>query len=293
MTDTLEFVILGSGSSGGVPRADGAWGACDPANPRNRRSRCSMLARRRRSGEGPEREGPERQNPERQNPERQTTVVVDASPEFRLQTAGAGVRRLDALLLTHDHADQCHGIDDIRAFALVQRARIACWMDAATRESMLRRFGYIFEGIGYYPAIADLRDIPGHGVPWAVDGPSGPIPVITFDQDHGGMRSVGYRFGGLAYSSDVVDLPESAFEALRGLDVWIVDALRYTPHPTHAHVDRALEWIARVRPRRAILTNLHIDLDYDELAARLPPGVEPAYDGMRIELDLPAPAGAA
>jgi phosphoribosyl 1,2-cyclic phosphate phosphodiesterase len=277
VTDGLEFVILGSGSSGGVPRADGAWGACDPANPRNRRSRCSMLVRRRSD----------------QGPERQTTVVVDASPEFRLQTAAAGVKRLDGLLLTHDHADQCHGIDDIRAFALNQRARIACWMDEATRAAMTRRFGYLFVGEGYYPAIADMHPVPAFGAPWRVDGPSGPIPVVTFDQDHGSMRSVGYRFGGLAYSSDVVDLPESAFEALEDLDVWIVDALRYTPHPTHAHVDRALEWIARVRPRRAILTNLHIDLDYDELTSRLPPGVEAAYDGLRIELPLPAPAAAA
>jgi phosphoribosyl 1,2-cyclic phosphate phosphodiesterase len=270
VTATLEVVILGSGSSGGVPRADGAWGACDPANPLNHRSRCSLMVRRP-SGEGPE---------------RQTTVVVDASPEFRLQTAGAGVRRLDGLLLTHDHADQAHGIDDIRAFALRQRARIACWMDEATRESLTRRFGYIFAGEGYYPAIADIHDLPPHGHAWSVVGPSGPIPVVTFDQDHGAARSVGYRFGNLAYSSDVVDFPEPVFQALEGLDVWIVDALRYTPHPTHAHVERTLEWIARVRPKRAILTNLHIDLDYDELTSRLPPGVEAAHDGLALTIEI-------
>jgi phosphoribosyl 1,2-cyclic phosphate phosphodiesterase len=271
VTAALEVVILGSGSSGGVPRADGNWGACDPANPLNRRSRCSLMVRRP-SGEGPE---------------RQTTIVVDASPEFRLQTVDAGVRRLDALLMTHDHADQAHGIDDIRAFALRQRARIPCWMDQATRESLVRRFGYIFVGEGYYPAIADIHDLPPHGHVWRIEGPSGAIPVVTFDQDHGGARSVGYRFGNLAYSSDVVDFPEPVFEVLQGLDVWIVDALRYTPHPTHAHVDRTLEWIARVRPKRAILTNLHIDLDYDELTSRLPPGVEAAHDGLalRIEID--------
>lgn len=224
-------------------------------------------------------------------PTGQTTVVVDASPEFRLQTSTAGVRRLDALLMTHDHADQAHGIDDIRAFALAQRSRISCWMDAATRASLLRRFGYIFAGEGYYPAIADLRDLPAHGVAWRIDGPSGPIPVTTFDQDHGGMRSVGYRFGGLAYSSDLVDLPDDAFTQLEDLDVWIVDALRYTPHPTHAHVERALEWISRVRPRRAVLTNLHIDLDYDELRHRLPPGVEPAFDGMTFDIRIEASAG--
>jgi phosphoribosyl 1,2-cyclic phosphate phosphodiesterase len=272
---TLEFVILGSGSSGGVPRADGAWGACDPSNPLNHRSRCSMMVRRP-SGEGLE---------------RQTTVVVDASPEFRLQTAAAGVRRLDGLLMTHDHADQAHGIDDIRAFALRQRARIPVWMDDPTRESLMRRFGYIFAGEGYYPAIADIHDIPPHGQAWSVAGPSGPIPVVTFDQDHGGARSVGYRFGNLAYSSDVVGLPEHVFEALEGLDVWIVDALRYTPHPTHAHVERTLEWIARVRPKRAILTNLHIDLDYDELTSRLPPGVEAGHDGLALALEMDGESG--
>jgi phosphoribosyl 1,2-cyclic phosphate phosphodiesterase len=269
---SLEVVILGSGSSGGVPRADGAWGACDPADPLNRRSRCSLLVRRRSDA----------------GADLQTTAVVDTSPEFRLQASAAGVRRLDALLMTHDHADQAHGIDDIRAFALMQRTRIACWMDEATKATLVRRFGYIFAGVGYYPAIADIHDLPPHGAAWSIDGPSGPIPVTTFDQDHGSVRSVGYRFGNLAYSSDVVGLTEDAFAALAGLDVWIVDALRYTPHPTHAHVDLALEWIARVRPKRAILTNLHIDLDYRTLAGRLPPGVEPAYDGLTIDVQLDA-----
>jgi phosphoribosyl 1,2-cyclic phosphate phosphodiesterase len=265
----LEVTILGCGSSGGVPRADGNWGACDPHDPKNRRTRCSMMIRRR-SGEGPE---------------RWTTAVIDASPEFRLQTAAAGAKRLDALLLTHDHADQSHGIDDIRAFAMNQRARIPCWADPPTTQTMLTRFGYIFHGEKGYPAISDLVAAPPHGVGWTMEGPSGAIPVVTFDQDHGPIRSLGYRFGPVAYSSDVLELEEAAFEALRGVEVWIVDALRYTPHPTHAHVDRALGWIDRVKPRRAILTNLHIDLDYRELSRRLPEGVEPAYDGMRFEVE--------
>jgi phosphoribosyl 1,2-cyclic phosphate phosphodiesterase len=267
----LDVTILGCGSSGGVPRADGAWGACDPSDPRNRRSRCSMMVRRR-SPEGPE---------------RATTVIVDASPEFRLQAAAAGARRLDALLMTHDHADQCHGIDDIRAFFIRQRARIPCWMDAETRASMEQRFGYVFSGaFGPYPPIADIHDVPAFGAAFRIDGPSGPIPVKAFDQDHGAMRSLGYRVGSMAYSSDLVDLPEASFALLEGLDVWIVDALRYTPHPTHAHVDKALSWIERLKPRRAILTNLHIDLDYRELSGRLPPGVEPAYDGLTFSFEL-------
>ncbi len=271
MSATLEVTVLGCGSSAGVPRADGEWGACDPAQPRNRRSRCSLMVRRLSPA----------------GPERQTTVVVDAAPEFRLQSVAAGVRRLDGLLITHDHADQCHGMDDIRAFAIVQRRRIECWMDAATHAALNRRFRYIFEGEGPYPAIGQAHLTPPHGEAWRVEGPSGPIAVACFDQDHGSTRSLGYRFGPMAYSSDVVDLDDATLEGLTGIDVWIVDALRYRPHPTHAHVDKTLNWIERVRPKRAILTNLHFDLDYGELAARLPPGVEPAYDGLRFEVEAP------
>jgi len=260
---------MGCGSSAGVPRADGEWGACDPADPRNARSRCSLMVRRL-GGE---------------DRTRQTTLVVDAAPEFRQQCVVAHVKRLDGLLLTHDHADQCHGLDDIRAFAIAQSRRIDCWMDEATAASLMNRFGYVFAGQGLYPAIADLKAIPAHGSAWAIEGPSGAIPVQSFDQDHGGVRSVGYRFGSTAYSSDVVDLPPEAFAALEDLDVWIVDALRWRPHPTHAHVAKALEWIDRVRPRRAILTNMHFDLDYTELAGKLPEGVEPAFDGLRIEVE--------
>jgi phosphoribosyl 1,2-cyclic phosphate phosphodiesterase len=269
MSGVLEVTILGSGSSGVVPRADGEWGACDPSNPRNLRSRCSLLVRRR--GQGAEHE---------------TTVVVDTSPDFRLQTAYAGVKRLDAVLLSHDHADQIHGIDDVRAFFIRQRAQISCHMDEPTMKSALQRFSYIFKGEGGYPAICKPVALPAHGVHWTVEGPSGPIPIVSFDQDHGSMRSIGFRFGAVAYSSDVVGLTDEAFEALKDVDVWIVDALRFTPHPTHAHVDLALEWIARAKPRRAILTNLHIDLDYQALSAMLPEGVEPAYDGLRFEHQL-------
>ncbi|RAK52157.1 MBL fold metallo-hydrolase [Phenylobacterium deserti] len=265
MSIRLEVTILGCGSSGGVPRADGEWGACDPANPKNLRNRCSMMVRR--LGD---------------TPLTSTTVVVDTSPDFRIQTAMAGAKRLDGVLLTHDHADQVHGLDDIRAFFIRQGARIPVWMDPPTSRTLLGRFDYVFEGQGGYPAIAQPHLIPPHGQAWTVDGPSGAIPVVTFDQDHGEIRSVGYRFGDVAYSSDVVDLDDAAFEALAGLDVWIVDALRRRPHPTHAHLDRTLQWIERAKPRRAILTNMHVDLDYEALRAELPTGVEPAYDGLRF-----------
>ncbi|MEO7025917.1 MAG: MBL fold metallo-hydrolase [Caulobacteraceae bacterium] len=271
MNGRLEVVILGCGSSGGVPRADGNWGACDPRDQRNARTRCSLMVRRRsQSGEGGE----------------ETTIIVDAAPELRLQSAAAGIKRLDGVCLTHDHADQVHGIDDIRAFFLKQKKRIPCWMDATTEAAMRRRFAYMFDGApGPYPAIADIEGAQ-IGDRWRIEGPSGAIPVAVFDQDHGATRSLGYRFGPVAYSSDVVDLPEESFAALQGVGVWIVDALRFTPHPTHAHVDKTLAWIEKVRPARAILTNLHIDLDYATLAARLPAGVEPAYDGLRFEVEL-------
>lgn len=271
MSGVLEVTLLGCGSSGGVPRADGDWGDCDPAEPRNWRSRCSLLVRRRGAA-----------------PEAETTLIVDTSPDLRSQTALAGTRRLDAVLLTHDHADQVHGIDDVRAFFNKQRARIPCHMDAETKATVLQRFGYAFEGEKDYPAICRMVDLPAHGTPFSVDGPSGAIPVVTFDQDHGAVRSVGYRFGDVAYSSDVVDLDEAAFTALAGLDVWIVDALRYRPHPTHAHLERTLEWVGRLKPRRTILTNMHIDLDYQTLVRDLPKGVEPGYDGLRLEHQLGA-----
>ena len=268
MSAVLTYTILGCGSSGGVPRADGAWGVCDPAEPRNRRTRCSMLARRK--ADVPD--GPE------------TTVVIDTAPEFRQQAVAAGIQRVDAVLYTHDHADQTHGIDDLRGFWIRNRQRTPCYMDAYTRERLTHRFGYIFAGEGGYPPICDAIDLPPHGEPWSVDGPSGDIPVVTFDQDHGAIRSVGYRIGDVVYSSDVVDLPPASFAALDGVKVWIVDALRVTPHPTHAHLALTLDWIARVRPERAIITNMHMDLDFQALTDILPKGVEAAYDGLTFQI---------
>lgn len=256
----LEIVILGCGSSGGVPRGDGDWGDCDPAEPRNRRTRCSMLARR-------------------HGPDGQTTVVIDTSPDFRQQMLAARVSHVDAVLYTHDHADQTHGIDDLRVFAVHARRRIPAWMDAATQHVLTRRFDYIFERHHGYPAIVEAHRIPPHGQAWTVEGPGGAIPVTTFDQAHGPIRSVGYRLGPIAYSSDVSDLDEAALDAVRGADLWIIDALRYTPHPTHAHVDQALDWIARAEVSKAVLTNLHLDLDYNTLARRLPSHIEVAFDG--------------
>lgn len=269
MSAELEIIILGCGSSGGVPRGDGDWGACDPTNPRNRRTRCSMLARR-------------------HGAEGTTSVLIDTSPDLREQALANGITGLDAVLYTHDHADQTHGIDDLRTFVMRRRKRLPAWMDAATHDALTRRFDYIFESKEGYPALLDAHLIPEHGVRWAVDGAGGSIPVVTFDQAHGPIRSVGYRLGDVAYSSDVSDLDEAAIEAVSGCRLWIVDALRWTPHPTHAHVDRALEWIRRADVERAVLTNLHIDLDYAELSRRVPGNVVVAHDGWTARVPLTA-----
>jgi len=267
VTGSLEIVILGCGSSGGVPRGDGDWGVCDPAEPRNRRSRCSMLARRR-------------------GPGGETNILIDTSPDLRSQALAARLTSVTAVLYTHDHADQTHGVDDLRVFALRARRRIPAWMDAPTRHALYERFRYIFESVENYPTIVDALDLPPHGERWSIDGPGGAIPVVTFDQAHGPIRSVGYRLGPVAYSSDVSDLDQAALDAVRGSALWIVDALRLTPHPTHAHLDRTLEWIAAADVQRAVLTNLHIDMDYETLKSIVPSNVEVAFDGWNAELAL-------
>jgi phosphoribosyl 1,2-cyclic phosphate phosphodiesterase len=267
---TLEVRILGCGSSGGVPRlAEGApyWGDCDPANPKNRRSRCSILvARRGAQGE--------------------TRLLVDTSPDMREQLLAANVGRLDAVLITHDHADQLHGIDDLRVVAMNMRRRLDLWSDRNGLSGVMRKFDYCFNSPpgSDYPPILMAREITEPFADFEIPGAGGPVPVCGFGQQHGRIRSLGYRFGALAYSPDVDALDEAAFAALEGVDCWIVDALRRTPHPSHAHLARTLEWIARVKPRRAILTNMHVDMDYETLRRELPPDVEPAYDGMTLRV---------
>jgi phosphoribosyl 1,2-cyclic phosphate phosphodiesterase len=265
MSGTLRVTVLGCGSSGGVPRATGDWGACDPNEPKNRRTRCGLLL--------------QKWSGAVTRAEEATTVLIDTPPELRQQLAGAGAARLDAILISHDHADQTNGFDDVRAFFLKQRAMIPVWLDEHTRTTFMRRFGYTFQAGPGYPAI--VRDA-GHMAPLSpivIDGPGGMLEVLPLEQDHGFSPSLGFRAGPVAYSNDVANLPETTFAALDGLALWIVDALRDKPHPTHAHVERALDWIARVQPRQALLTNMHIDLDYQTLKARLPASVEPAYDG--------------
>jgi phosphoribosyl 1,2-cyclic phosphate phosphodiesterase len=267
----LRVTILGCGASGGVPRLGPDWGAADPAEPKNRRRRCSILVERiGRDGE-------------------RTIVLVDTSPDLREQLLDAGVGRLDGVLYTHDHADQSHGIDDLRVIAYRMQSRVDVYADDATIESLLDRFGYCFNQRedSPYPAILRHRPIRGPLQSFAVQGPGGALHVLPFDLDHGTCRSLGFRFGPVAYSPDAVGVPEQSFAALAGLECWIVDALRYKPHPTHANVETALGWLGRVEPRRGVLTNMNVELDYAGLSRELPPGVVPAHDGMVLEFDLP------
>lgn len=266
MTNELRFTILGCGSSGGVPRLGGHWGDCDPNNPRNIRRRCSLLV-------------------EREGPEGTTTVLIDTTPDMRGQLLDTGTGRLDAVVYTHSHADHVHGIDDLRMIVYNMRSRIPIYADGDTQNALLARFGYAFvqpEG-SPYPPILDLKSIRG---PFEIDGPGGPISLRPFLVNHGSIDSLGFRINDLAYLPDVAEIYDDAWNELKDLDCWILDALRRTPHPTHAHLDRALEWITKMQPKRAVLTNMHIDLDYAEVEAETPANVTPAHDGMVIRYPL-------
>jgi phosphoribosyl 1,2-cyclic phosphate phosphodiesterase len=273
----LRVTILGCGSSGGVPRIGGPdgggdWGVCDQQEPKNRRSRCSLLVQRLADDKPDDAGGA-------------TSVLVDTSPDLRAQLLTAHCARLDAVLYTHDHADQTHGIDDLRSLALAQRQRIPVYIDDATAGALTARFAYCFvqaEG-SYYPPILERRVMAPCGHAMEIAGPGGPIPATAFRQRHGNVDALGFRFGDLAYSPDVNGVPDESFEVLKGVRTWIVDALQIKPHATHAHLDMTLGWIARLKPERAILTNLHIHMDYATLKRDLPPGVEPAYDGMVVD----------
>ena len=269
MTDTLRITILGCASSGGVPRIGPKgpnWGDCDPDNPRNRRRRCALLVQR--IGEGGK-----------------TTVLLDAGPDVREQLIDAGAGWLNALVLTHDHADHVHGIDDLRMVVFNRRARLPCWMDARTEATVRQRFGYVFETPpgSSYPPIMDRHRIDG---PILIDGRGGEILLEPFSVPHGDIEALGFRIGPVVYTPDISAMSEAAWAMARGADCWITDALRYRPHPSHANVETALAWIAEASPRRAILTNLHVDLDYATLDAETPANVTPAHDG--LVLDYPA-----
>lgn len=262
---TLTFRILGCGSSGGVPRLGGIWGDCDPSNPKNSRTRCSALVTR-------------------QGPEGTTRVLIDTAPDLRQQLLGAGVGHLDGVVYTHSHADHVHGIDDLRMVVFNMKERLQVWADGDTSDALLSRFGYAFvqpKG-SPYPPILELNTLDG---PVTITGAGGPITLSPFRVNHGSIDALGFRIGRLAYLPDVAQMTDEAWDAVKCAQVWIVDALRRQPHPTHSHLDQTLDWITRAAPERGILTNMHVDLDYETVRAETPDHVEPAFDGMEIPFD--------
>ena len=262
----LRFTILGCGSSGGVPRLGGHWGDCDPENPKNTRRRCSMLI-------------------ERETDAGITRVLIDTSPDLRAQLLGANVGELDAVVYTHGHADHVHGIDDLRMIVFNMKRRLPVWADAPTQERLLTSFSYAFirpEG-STYPPILDMNTIDGDV---SIEGAGGTVTLKPFLVGHGGIDALGFRIADLAYLPDVADMPDAAWRAVSNLDCWLLDCLRRTPHPTHVHFARSLEWMERAAPRRGVLTNMHNDLDYATVKAETPDHITPAFDGMVIRYDI-------
>jgi len=277
MSYVLRATILGCGSSGGVPRVGGDWGVCDPNNPKNRRSRSSILVEQWKAAK------------DGQIPpiEARTVILVDTSPDLREQLLKAEIGRVDALLYTHDHADQSHGIDDMRAVAYRMRQRIPTYMDAHSKTYLYKRFDYCFEMPEgrVHPAILDLQPLIKSGDKIEIKGEGGAITVDVLGLSHGPTPSLGFTFANkLVYTPDVWDISPEVMQAIDEPDVWIVDGLRYADHPTHANVDKTLSWLARTRTKHGVLTNLHIDLDYETLGAELLPSQDVAYDGMQIDL---------
>ncbi|GAA6181241.1 MBL fold metallo-hydrolase [Shimia sp. NS0008-38b] len=267
MSARLTFTVLGCGSSGGVPRIGGHWGECDPTNPKNRRRRCSLLVEKDTDG-------------------KKTTVLIDTSPDMRDQLLSTNVGALDAVVYTHSHADHVHGIDDLRMVVFNMRQRVPVWADGATQNDLLSRFGYAFvqPKDSPYPPILELHTIGDSD--FTISGPGGDIAFTPIRVDHGSIDALAFRVNGVVYMPDVSNIYEESWSNLEAMDCFIVDALRRTPHPTHAHLDQSLQWIRQLTPKQAVLTNMHIDLDYDTVKSETPDNVLPAFDGMKISFDL-------
>ena len=262
----LCFTILGCGSSGGVPRLGGHWGDCDPENIKNRRRRCSLLV-------------------EKISSKGTTSLLIDTSPDLRDQLLDANIGVLDGIIYTHFHADHVHGIDDLRMIAFNMKKRLPVWADSDTGINLKARFAYAFEQTteSAYPPILDLNLINSN---FDVSGPGGNILCEPFLVNHGNINALGYKIGPLAYLPDVSEMTKMAWQAIRKTECWILDALRRTPHPSHTHLEKSLYWIRKSKVKSAVLTNMHIDMDYDTLLAELPEGTVPAYDGMKISFEI-------
>ncbi len=264
---TLTLTILGSGSSAGVPRPALGWGACDPHNPKNRRRRCSLLV-------------------ERTSAAGTTRIVIDTSPDLREQLIDASVDHIDAVFLTHEHADQTHGIDDLRSVVMHQRRRIPVYLNQATAAHILLRFSYCFVSPpgSDYPPILDHHAIEG-GESRTIAGEGGPATLTAFNLQHGQIPALGYRIGDAAYTPDVSDIPPDSWRYLERLELWIIDGLRWNQHSSHFSIGDALSWIGRFKPRRAVITNMSAEADYEVVRSKLPDGVIPGYDGMQLTLE--------
>ena len=253
----MEIIILGCGPSSGVPFYGDHWGGCDPKNIKNIRTRSSIIVKI-----------------------QGVSLLIDTGPDLRQQLLREKITDIDAVLYTHDHADHTHGIDDLRGLSVLNDKNYPFWADKRTYDSLATRFSYLMTSSPSYPT---FRSFMSHHViegPFCVSG----VQIIPFEQDHGFSKSLGFRIGDFAYSTDVVNLNEEAFDVLEGVKVWIVDALQYEPHGAHAHLDKTLSWINRVCPQRAYLTHMNSYLDYDALLLALPPNVAPCYDGLRIQV---------
>ncbi len=266
---SIKFTILGCGSSGGVPRIGrhgSYWGQCDPLNPKNRRRRCSLLV-------------------QRIARDRATNVLIDTSPDLRVQLLDAGVGMLDAVVYTHAHADHVNGLDDLRMVYLNRRARVPVWADESTFSSLFERFSYAFfqpDGSDY-PPILDPHPIQG---PIVIQGEAGPVKLTPFNVFHGSTTALGYRIGPVAYTPDVSHMLNESWNEVTAARCWIVDALRQRPHPSHSHLGQTLNWIECVQPEQAILTDLHTDLDYQAVSSKTPDHVHPAFDGLSLTYEI-------
>jgi len=264
----LRFTILGCGSSPGVPRPNGDWGACDPHEVKNFRTRPALAV-------------------ERITMRGKTTLIIDTGPDFRVQMIKAGVRHIDGVVYTHPHADHIHGIDDLRSFTQSQGKRIDIYADQPTLTRLMQGFGYCFKTPtgSNYPPILTAHEIHADKA-FSIDGAGGAIEIIAHRQIHGDIISLGFKIGNVAYCPDISDFPQPVVSRLYGLDVLIIDALQYKPHPSHFSLEQALSWIENLRPKRAILTHMHTPLDYHTVLSQTPSHIEPAYDGLTFESSL-------
>lgn len=252
----MKIRLLGSGTSSGVPRIGNDWGACDPAEPRNRRTRQSAIIETAR-----------------------TRILIDSGPDMRAQLLAANIDQIDAVIWTHDHADHCHGIDDLRQLYHARGQAIQGYARPATLDALKKRFSYVFEGRGGYPPMARIAPLPDR-----IE--IGDIGIEAFDQPHGNIESAGLVFSHqgrrIGYATDFHELTSAMRAAYSALDIWAVDALRRKPHPSHPHLAQVLEWVGELRPRHAVLIHLDQSMDYQTLVAELPAGIEPGYDGLEL-----------